>query len=593
MFLIVHQGPLQGLQFELEEGEEEWIIGRDPNEADFVLDDPTLAPRAVQINKTPEGLFFVTRLGPVGVVLVNGRPLTDPLLLSEGDQIQVGNTILRFVASPEEGPYEDLLEAIENPELPPEPEPVEEQAEERAAETIFEEPSEAPFPFLPEPRTPFILKVFSGPNAGAEIGLEKGRSYVIGKDPDSCDIVFNDLSVSRTHARLSISSEGIIDLEDLGSKNGTVVNGSRITERTAITSQHLIQMGTTVFLILDREAPQETIYTPPLFEEHRPATPEEIAPVLEAAEKELEDWKVRKISGKRLILLSALLVALFAFALTFFSLFRSEPIELAHKMPHEHIQEIFKEIPSVHYSFTPSSGMLFLTGHLLTNVEHQELLYHLKQIPTILTIEDAIIIDESVWKMMNELLGSNPNWRSVSIFSSEPGRFVAQGYVANLDQMKALSDFFTVNFPYLDRLQNKVVIEETLANEIVTLLQTQGFGTIAAQFSKGELILSGRYSENKQAAYHQLLARLHLLNGVKVIKDSAIPVHPMIATIDLTQQYKVTGNALQDHKGYSVVINGHILTVDEQLDGMKIISIEPKTIFLEKDGIRYKIDYVQ
>ncbi len=67
--------------------------------------------------------------------------------------------------------------------------------------------------------------MISGPNAGAEIGIEKGRTYTLGKDPDSCDIVFQDLSVSRNHARLTLNADGTMEIEDLGSKNGTVMNG--------------------------------------------------------------------------------------------------------------------------------------------------------------------------------------------------------------------------------------------------------------------------------------------------------------------------------------------------------------------------------
>src|SRR5208337_2630439 len=132
---------------------------------------------------------------------------------------------------------------LEKPELPPEPEPVEEAMPEPEAaaeeapeeppaaekeiaktayDTIFEDigaPSEMPFNLaVPEP--PLILKVIGGPNAGAEIGLDKGRTFLLGKDPTTCDIVFQDLSVSRNHARITVTPEGIVELEDLGSKNG-------------------------------------------------------------------------------------------------------------------------------------------------------------------------------------------------------------------------------------------------------------------------------------------------------------------------------------------------------------------------------------
>jgi pSer/pThr/pTyr-binding forkhead associated (FHA) protein len=47
---------------------------------------------------------------------------------------------------------------------------------------------------------------------------------VIGRDSKSADLVMNDSSVSRRHARL-FRKNGALMLEDLQSANGTVVNG--------------------------------------------------------------------------------------------------------------------------------------------------------------------------------------------------------------------------------------------------------------------------------------------------------------------------------------------------------------------------------
>ena len=49
---------------------------------------------------------------------------------------------------------------------------------------------------------------------------------MVGRDP-ACDIVLDDPSVSRRHARVFLA-EGGVYLEDLGSQNGTMVNGAAI-----------------------------------------------------------------------------------------------------------------------------------------------------------------------------------------------------------------------------------------------------------------------------------------------------------------------------------------------------------------------------
>ena len=49
------------------------------------------------------------------------------------------------------------------------------------------------------------------------------QPLVLGRE-STCDVVVADRQISRFHARLSPTSEGVI-LEDLGSKNGTHLNG--------------------------------------------------------------------------------------------------------------------------------------------------------------------------------------------------------------------------------------------------------------------------------------------------------------------------------------------------------------------------------
>ncbi|KKK60786.1 hypothetical protein LCGC14_3020880, partial [marine sediment metagenome] len=100
-------------------------------------------------------------------------------------------------------------------------------------ETIFEESEEEmPVPLVIE--SPFILKVVSGPNAGSEFGMEKSKSYIIGKDSTLADIIFADLSVSGQNTKITIDENNNIFIQDLGSKNGTYVNNKQIKEKTNI-----------------------------------------------------------------------------------------------------------------------------------------------------------------------------------------------------------------------------------------------------------------------------------------------------------------------------------------------------------------------
>jgi hypothetical protein len=64
---------------------------------------------------------------------------------------------------------------------------------------------------------------------------------IIGRD-DSCQVIIQNRQVSRYHARFINLAHGI-QLEDLGSKNGTHVNGQEITEPVALQDGDIIQIA--------------------------------------------------------------------------------------------------------------------------------------------------------------------------------------------------------------------------------------------------------------------------------------------------------------------------------------------------------------
>lgn len=75
----------------------------------------------------------------------------------------------------------------------------------------------------PEEEFP-ILVAQEGPLKGQRWALS--RTLMLGRDP-TCEIIVQDRQVSRFHARISPSPEGVM-VEDLGSKNGTIHNGTEV-----------------------------------------------------------------------------------------------------------------------------------------------------------------------------------------------------------------------------------------------------------------------------------------------------------------------------------------------------------------------------
>ena len=75
-----------------------------------------------------------------------------------------------------------------------------------------------------------------------EIPLGSGQ-HMLGRAPDAA-VVIDDNGVSRHHARITIDAEGAT-LEDLGSKNGTILSGKPVAGPTRLYDGAMIVIGTT------------------------------------------------------------------------------------------------------------------------------------------------------------------------------------------------------------------------------------------------------------------------------------------------------------------------------------------------------------
>ena len=211
--LIVEEGVQKGLILSLDEGEE-WVIGRDPDECNFSLEDPSVSRKHLLLRTAPEGIEL-ENLSQTNPTQVNGKNVEEPLLLNQGDTVKIGSSLFRFYATSEAQvteKEEDLHDTI-----------FEDEEDERFKPK--NELAEIDFDLMGQGR--WLLKVISGPNTGAEYSMHSGSSYLIGTDRTTCDVVFHDNSVSRQHARIEINEEGEVTIEDLGSRNGTVVDGKK------------------------------------------------------------------------------------------------------------------------------------------------------------------------------------------------------------------------------------------------------------------------------------------------------------------------------------------------------------------------------
>ncbi|HNS64502.1 MAG TPA: FHA domain-containing protein [Anaerolineaceae bacterium] len=91
-----------------------------------------------------------------------------------------------------------------------------------------------------------------------------GKPILIGRDA-GCDVIVVDRQISRFHARLSPTARGTL-LEDLGSKNGTYINGKLLEEPCILQDGDQVQVALVqhfTYLSSDATMPLEGMLTPP------------------------------------------------------------------------------------------------------------------------------------------------------------------------------------------------------------------------------------------------------------------------------------------------------------------------------------------
>ena len=94
------------------------------------------------------------------------------------------------------------------------------------------------------------LTVVNGPTAGQVVDLGPGGLVIGRMEPSS--LIINNPEISRQHARIS-HQLGIYFIEDLGSKNGTKINGHPVVGSQALANGDLIQLGAEISILFSQQ----------------------------------------------------------------------------------------------------------------------------------------------------------------------------------------------------------------------------------------------------------------------------------------------------------------------------------------------------
>lgn len=103
---------------------------------------------------------------------------------------------------------------------------------------------------------------------GSGIGRDHaiGTECVLGRAPD-VDFTLEDSNASRRHSRVLAEGDGYV-IEDLGSRNGTWVNGARVVQRQALRDGDVVRIGGTEMIFRQKG----------LLESAAPARPAAVVP---------------------------------------------------------------------------------------------------------------------------------------------------------------------------------------------------------------------------------------------------------------------------------------------------------------------------
>jgi len=98
------------------------------------------------------------------------------------------------------------------------------------------------------PAKTYALKFISGKYQGGEFPLKAEKQIVIGRSSE-LDMVLVEDMVSRKHARIVVNGTGQISIEDLGSTNGTFVNGEKVKQATLKEGDRIL-IGTSILKLI-------------------------------------------------------------------------------------------------------------------------------------------------------------------------------------------------------------------------------------------------------------------------------------------------------------------------------------------------------
>lgn len=195
---------------------ESFVVGRNET-ADVCVLDPTCSRHHFRLVRRQNN-YFVERLNAHNPTYLDGKPVATAEPLRHGSVLQAGQARFRFLLGP------------------------------AASEETIPRPRTAP------PRSPLLP---AGDESHEIKPFPLAATTVIGRDPNRAQLLLLHPQVSRVHASLVLQRDGAV-ITDLGSANGTFVNGRGIRRATRLQPGDELDVGPYALLFTGRELKPRT-----------------------------------------------------------------------------------------------------------------------------------------------------------------------------------------------------------------------------------------------------------------------------------------------------------------------------------------------
>lgn len=240
------------------------ILGRDAT-AGFQLPLATISRHHARISET-DGVYVIEDLGSTHGTKLNGKALArgEKKVLRSGDVVEMTKAKITCAIETERVASQDPAEGTG-------------AIAARAVQGILGRLGDV------KEGNPY-LRAISGPVSGSRYPLVAGlSSWTLGRSQD-CELVIDDVNISRRHAVVRKDWSGYV-LEDLGSKNGILLNDKPVARPRRLKHEDELQIGPIKLVFIDPDADlRDALKAVPGFEvEESLPEPEVAAPVEEPA----------------------------------------------------------------------------------------------------------------------------------------------------------------------------------------------------------------------------------------------------------------------------------------------------------------------